>query len=110
MREGFLLVGHNDPEPLAAAGVGAEVAMPVLGPPWFAVNHTLERVLLTAWPARLLRVAMLPASTPEEQANLDFAASGIRADAGYTRVLAVRVLEELSPSILFGPHGDQVAV
>lgn len=109
MREGFLLVGRDDPGPLASAVLGETVAKPALGPPWFAVNHTLERVLLTAWPARLLRVAMLPASTPEEQANLEFAASGIRADAGYTRVLAVKVLEELSPSILFGPHGDRVA-
>lgn len=109
MREGFLYVGHNDSGPMASARAGIRVSMPTLGPPWFAVFHTLDRVLLTGWPARLFRVAMLPASTPQEQANLDFAASGIRADAGYTRVLSVEVLEELAPSILFGPQGDQVA-
>jgi hypothetical protein len=109
MREGFLFVGHNESEPLASARAGGRVARPGLGPPWLVVDHTLERVLLTAWPARLFRVAVLPASTPEEQANLDFAAKGIRADAGYTRALAVEVLEELAPSILFGPHGEQVA-
>jgi hypothetical protein len=109
MREGFLLVGHNESGPMASAQTGVQVSRPALGPPWFAVNHTLERVLITAWPARLFRVAMLPATSPEEQANLDFAASGIRAAAGYTRVLAVEVLEELAPSILFGPYGEHVA-
>jgi len=64
MREGFLLVGYNDSGPLASARVGDRVSLPALGPPWFAVNHTLDRVLLTAWPARLLRVAMRPASGP----------------------------------------------
>jgi hypothetical protein len=108
VREGFLLVGHDEIGPMASAQVGGRVARPKLGPPWFAVSHTLERVLLT-WPARLFRVAMLPATTPEEQANLDLAASGIRADAWYTRVLAVEVLEELPAWVLFGPHGERVA-
>ncbi|GIH05653.1 hypothetical protein Rhe02_37200 [Rhizocola hellebori] len=109
MREGFLLVGHNESGPMASAEVGDRVARPALGPPWFAVTHDVERVLFTDWPARLFRVGMLPAATPEEQANLDFAASKIRADAGYTRVLAVEVLQELPASVLFGPHGERVA-
>jgi hypothetical protein len=37
------------------------------------------------------------------------AAQNLRADAGYTRVLAVDVLAELPPWILFGEHGQAVA-
>ncbi|MGG2464738.1 hypothetical protein ACO0M4_34105 [Streptomyces sp. RGM 3693] len=36
------------------------------------------------------------------------AAEGLASHAGYTRALAIDLLEELSPSVLFGPHGDAV--
>ena len=36
------------------------------------------------------------------------AADNLRSDAGYTRAIAVDLLEEISPSVLFGPQGDAV--
>ncbi|MDQ0938469.1 hypothetical protein [Streptomyces sp. V1I1] len=36
------------------------------------------------------------------------AAENLRSDAGYTRAIAVDLLEEMSPSVLFGPQGDAV--
>ncbi|WP_190123867.1 hypothetical protein [Streptomyces inusitatus] len=46
--------------------------------------------------------------TDEERAAVARAAENLRSDAGYTRAISVDLLEELSPSVLFGPHGAAV--
>ncbi|MFI5532146.1 hypothetical protein ACIA8O_26795 [Kitasatospora sp. NPDC051853] len=46
--------------------------------------------------------------TDEERAAVARAAENLRPDAGYTRAVSIDLLEELPPSLLFGPHGDAV--
>jgi hypothetical protein len=66
-------------------------------------------VIVARWPGRLLRVASVPPGDDQERAALARAAQNVRADARYTRVLAVDVLAELPAWALFGPHGQAVA-
>ncbi|NWF29563.1 hypothetical protein HW130_25475 [Streptomyces sp. PKU-EA00015] len=84
------------------------VALPVLAPPWIVVHHTVERVLVSRWPGRLLWVRVALPSSDEERAAMARASKELLPDASYTRAIAVDVLEELSPSVLFGSHGDEV--
>ncbi|MDH2428429.1 hypothetical protein [Sphaerisporangium sp. TRM90804] len=105
---GFLFVDDEAPDHLKAAVAGARVTLPSSGPPYILVSHTLERVLPTRWPGRLFRAEVVPPATDEERAAMARAAGNLRPDAGYTRAIAVDVLEEISPSVLFGPHGDAV--
>src|SRR5690348_16795315 len=87
---------------------GMRVTLPSLGPPWIAVDHSLEHVHVAHWPGRLFRADVVPPATDEERAAMARAAAGLRADASYTRALAVDLLAEISPSVLFGPHGNAV--
>lgn len=73
------------------------------------VDHAISTVIVARWPGGLLRVASVPPSDDQERAALARAAQNLRADAGYTWVLAVGVLAELSTWDLFGPHGQAVA-
>lgn len=108
MISGFVYVSDEDAGPLIGASVGMRVANTALVPPWIVVDHSLDRVLVAKWPGRLFRVVgVLPRSDAECDA-LARAAEGLLPNAGYTRVLAVDVLEELAPAILFGPHGEAV--
>ncbi len=97
------------PGPLAGAAIGDRVRTPFPGPPWIVVDHAIETVVVARWPGRLLRVASVPPAGEAERDALDRAAENLRADAGYTRVLAVDVLAELPPWTLFGEHGEAVA-
>lgn len=97
------------PGPLAGAAIGDRVRTPFPGPPWIVVDHAIETVVVARWPGRLLRVASVPPADEAERDALDRAAENLRADAGYTRVLAVDVLAELPSWILFGGHGKAVA-
>lgn len=83
--------------------------MASLEPPWIVVDHAIENVVVAGWPGRLLRVASVPAADDEERAALERAAANLRADAGYSRVIAVDVLAELPATMLFGPNGEAVA-
>ncbi|WP_057241198.1 MULTISPECIES: hypothetical protein [unclassified Kitasatospora] len=105
---GFVLVTAKDPDYLKVATVGDRVMLPSFEPPWIVVDHTLERVLVTRWPGRLFRAEVVPPATDEERAAMARAGENLRPDAGYTRAFAVDLREEISPSLLFGPHGDAV--
>jgi hypothetical protein len=105
---GFVYVSDEDPGPMIGASTGMRVANTSLAPPWIVVDHSLDRVLVAKWPGRLFRVASVPPRSDAERDALVRAAEGVLPSAGYTRVLAVDVLEELTPAILFGPHGDAV--
>lgn len=105
---GFVFVHDESPEYLRAAQTGTRVTLPVFAPPWLVVDHSLERVLVTRWPGRLLRVEIVPPATDAERTALARAAEGLRGDAGYTRAVSVDVVEQLPVSVLFGPHGDAV--
>lgn len=104
-----MYVGDTEPGPMARAGIGDRVRIPFPGPPWIVVDHAIETVIAARWPGRLLRVASVPPADEAERAALGRAAAGLRADAGYRRVLAVDVLAELPPWILFGDYGEAVA-
>ena len=62
--------------------------------PWIVVEPVVENLVLLNWPGRLLRVEVSEAAPvqPEWQTS-------------YRWAFSVRILEERSPSELFGPHG-----
>lgn len=105
---GFVFVTDESPVYLKAAAVGERVTLPLFKPPWIVVDHTPERVLVARWPGRLFRAHVVSPATDEERAAMARAADNLRSDAGYTRAIAVDLLEEISPSVLFGPQGDAV--
>jgi hypothetical protein len=74
------------------ADVGQVIRNAIRGPPWLIVDHSLQRVLVTAWPGRLLRVHMIDTATDDDGAG------GLVADAGYTRCVAIEVVERLDPT------------
>lgn len=95
---GFTYVAHADTGSMRSAAAGKLIENPRDGPPWIVVHHSLDVVSVAKWPGRLWRVGVrLAAAKQSDRA------------AGYTRAVSVRVFEELSPSILFGPQGDAVA-
>lgn len=103
---GFLFVPRARPGPLLEAAPGDTVAQPSRAPPWIVVDHQLARVLVTSWPGRLLFAEVTDPVTAEDQTLAG--QPGLRPDAGYTRAVGVRVLEQRDPSSLFGPHGAAV--
>lgn len=105
---GFVFVSGTSRDCLKAATAGTRVTLPTFTPPWIVVEHSLERVPVTRWPGRLFRARVVPPVTDEERAAMARAAGGLSSGAGFTRAIAVDLLAELSPSVLFGPHGDNV--
>ncbi|MEV0375511.1 hypothetical protein AB0I10_38145 [Streptomyces sp. NPDC050636] len=105
---GFVFTSDESPAYLKPATAGVRLTLPVFTPPWIVVDHVLERVPVTNWPGRLFRVRVVPPTTDEERAAMARAAEGLASHADYTRAIAVDLLEELSPSALFGPNGDAV--
>ncbi|MFG2532115.1 hypothetical protein [Streptomyces sp. NPDC048516] len=105
---GSVFVSEASHACLKAATAGGRVTLPVFRPPWIVVGHSLERVLVTRWPGRLFRARVVPPVTEEERTAMARAARGLSSGADYTRAIAVDLLEELSPSVLFGAHGDKV--
>lgn len=105
---GFVFVSERSRDCLQAATVGMRATLSPLAPPWIVVDHSVERVLVSRWPGRLLHVRVVPPSSDEEHAAMARASEDLLPDASYTRAIAVDVLEELSPSVLFGSHGDEV--
>lgn len=95
---GYVYVPNADPGVMAGVAVGDVVRKPDQAPPWIVVHHALKSVLVARWPGRLWRVVVLDTNGVEQAS----------ADAPYTRAIAVRVLEEMSPARLFGHDGDAV--
>lgn len=98
MTRGFVYTPRERAHRLLDAAVNELVANPGPNPPWIVVEHHLMSVIVTSWPGRLLVVDVLERGSMEN----------LRPDAGYTRAISVRVIEEREPAELFGPHGAAV--
>lgn len=96
--DGYVYVPDSDPGVFAGAAGGAVVRKSDRSPPWIVVDHTIESALVARWPGRLWRVSVLDAEGIEQAS----------AHAHYTRALAVKVVEEVPASRLFGEHGGAV--
>jgi hypothetical protein len=101
-------VGEYSSERLRGAEPGTRVRTPPSGPPSILVARSLEHVTVSRWPGRLLRVEVVPPVAGEERTARERATVTRDAGAAFTRALAVDVVEELAPSVLFGPHGAAV--
>ena len=95
---GYVYVPNSDPGVFAGAAWGTVVRKPDRSPPWIVVDHTIESAVVARWPGRLWRVAVLDADGVEQ----------VSAHANYTRALAVKVIEEVPASRLFGENGEAV--
>ncbi|MDX2091403.1 MAG: hypothetical protein SFX73_26320 [Kofleriaceae bacterium] len=103
---GYTYAPRTEGHPLQRAVPGELVANAERGPPWLVVDHALATVIVTSWPGRLLAVEVTDAVTAADLERVR--QTGLRPDAGYTRAIAVRVLEELEAWRLFGVHGASV--
>lgn len=92
---GFVYAPCSDGEPLLDAAPGDVIRIEGSGPPWIVVNHAIESILVTGWPGRLCRVAVLEPAAHQP-------------GVGYTRAAAVTLEFEVPLGRLFGPHGDEV--
>ncbi len=102
---GFVYQAACDDGPMAAAAAGLTIRLPNRRPPWIVVCNAPERETVARWPGRLWRVELIdPASDADMR---DFGGRPLP-DAGYIRAVAVTVIEELSPAMLFGPWGKAV--
>ena len=105
-RHGFVYVPVVYDGPMAHAEVGRLVRIPGRGPPWIAVDHELCSVVVARWPGKLWAVEILD---PITAGDLKSAGQvGLRADAGYTRAAAVKILRTVPVATLFGHHGELV--
>ncbi|MDA3650203.1 hypothetical protein LZ318_40020 [Saccharopolyspora indica] len=105
---GFIFVDQEAPDYLKEAAAGSRVTLPSFEPPWLVVDHSLDRVVVARWPGRLFRAEIVPPATDAERAAMARAAERLSSDAGYTRAVSIDLVEEISPTVLFGPHGDAV--
>lgn len=96
---GFVFITEN--ESIAWQGVsgGDTVRNANTEPPWIVVNHSLGAVLVSRWPGRLFRVAIL-----EKAKEQPFPYTN------YTRAVAVLVVEELRACALLGERGAALAI
>lgn len=96
--DGYVYVPDSDPGVFASAAQGMVVRKPDRSPPWIVVDHAIESTIIARWPGRLWRVVVLDADSVEQAS----------AHANYTRALAVKIIEAIPASRLFGEHGDAV--
>ena len=96
--DGYVYVPDSDSGVFDGAGRDMVVRKPDRSPPWIVVDHAIESAVIARWPGRLWRVVVLDADGVEQAS----------AHATYTRALAVKVLEEVPPSRLFGEYGEAV--
>lgn len=94
---GFLYVAR-DTSGLHAAEVGALVRTPRAAPPWIVVDREIPTIIVASWPGRLLRVEIVEG----------MAAPSPGRELWYVRCRAVKIVEELAPARVFGPHGARV--
>jgi hypothetical protein len=97
-RDGYVYVPDSDPGIFAGAKPGTVIRKPDRSPPWIVVDHAIESAVIARWPGRLWRAVVLDSGGVEQAASY----------ANYTRAVAVKVIEEVPPSRLFGEHGDRV--
>jgi hypothetical protein len=97
--EGYVYAPDADPGLLAGAAPGAIVSNPNRLPPWIVVDHSIESAIISRWPGRLYRVAVLDAEGIEQ----------VSPHANYTRAVAVQVCGEVPAWRLFGDHGEAVS-
>jgi hypothetical protein len=97
--DGYVYVPDSNPGAFASAARGVVIGNPDRSPPWIVVNHAIEWALVARWPGRLYRVVVLDVDGIEQ----------VSADAHYTRAFAVKVIDEVPASCLFGEHGEAVA-
>ncbi len=95
---GYVYTPDADPGFLSGAAPGAVVRKPNVAPPWIVIDHAIDTIVVARWPGRLWRVEVLDTSGVPQASDT----------ANYTRSVAVRVLEELPASSLFGEHGEAV--
>lgn len=96
--DGYVYVPDSDPGVFAGAARGMVVRKRDRSPPWIVVDHAIESAVIARWPGTLWRVVVLDTDGVEQ----------VSAHANYTRALAVKVIEELPASRLFGEHGEAV--
>lgn len=104
--KGFVYVPTTGEVVMRGAAVGATVRLPSRRPPWIVVHRSLETIIVTQWPGRVWFVEIL-----EEISESDQIAAGagkLVENVWYTRARAVRVIEEISASKLFGMDGKSV--
>ena len=94
---GYCYVPDESNEPISKAEIGATIRNATEGPPWIVVDQSLNSIVVAKWPGRLWKLRVIHEAT--EQPN---------ASATYVRAVAIKVLEELSVSVLFGEHGRNV--
>ena len=105
-RLGFVYVPEVHTGPMANAETGLMVRIAGRKPPWIAVDHDVSSVVVTGWPGRLWAVEIVD---PITDRDLKAAGQvGLRADAGYTRAAAVKILQSVPVATLFGVHGAKV--
>jgi hypothetical protein len=104
--KGYVYAPLENPGAMAGAAPGVCVRNADRGPPWIVVDHGLQSVIVSKWPGRLWRVEII-----DRVSDADLRSAGqspLRADAPYTRAVAVDVLEEAPVAALFGAHGAAV--
>lgn len=77
---------------------------PDRNPPWLVIDHQIETLIVTQWPGTLWSVKVIDPIINSQVSP----SHRINDTAGYTRAVAIELLEELPVSILFGQHGQAV--
>lgn len=91
---------------MATARAGMRIAVERRRPPFIEVHDSIQAVAVTRWPGKLWHVRILDPVTEADERATGFARSP--PNSGYTRAVAVEVLEEIPAARLFGDHGDEV--
>ncbi|MBI3561281.1 MAG: hypothetical protein HY080_06140 [Gammaproteobacteria bacterium] len=104
---GFTYAAPNTNDPMQNAKCGEIVRIKGRKPPWLIVNHEITSIAIPSqWPGRLWRTEIVDVVTDSDVV----AARSVKptASAGYTRAVAIRVIEELPLALLFGPQGEAI--
>ena len=96
---GYIYVQDNEAGPLRDARPGGIVRLEGRGPPWIVVNSALSSVIVAKWPGQLWKARIIEAAAQSDQPY---------GYAGYTRCISVEIIEQMSPAMLFGDHGQVV--
>lgn len=105
--EGYMWGARDHDDPVWRGSRGEVLRNPTRGPPWLIVHHDLERALVARWPGRLWRARIVdPVTASDHHAH---GSSPPLHYAGYTRVVAAELLEELPAHALFGAGGEVIS-
>ncbi|XOV68709.1 MAG: hypothetical protein ACFHU9_05915 [Fluviicola sp.] len=100
--QGYLYITAKDDIKLFQASIGSKFIKSDRKPPWLVVNHSLDGIIVTEWPGRLLKVEILD-GVNEMDLN-----KGLVKDVWYTRTLGVEILEVVPTQALFEPNGVEI--